>query len=210
MSVLVFVCALTASGSNETLEEFLRKRAALVSQESSLALGSSLVLSAKEQAADSVLRALRDVEELAALKLNGSAYAVSEHFFIERRRIEASAVFRAIRTMPKGAVLHLHSDSMVDVDWLVAAATYSPDCHACVGADGLVKAFRAFTGPTPAAEGCEWLAVPTLRSRASSAEAFDRQLYVMRDAFRLGPCDRFLSPWLTTTSEGRTDAGARK
>ena len=51
--------------------------------------------------------------------------------------ITSQALFALLKPLPKGAALHVHSDSMVDIGWLVATATYDPNLHVCGIAGGL-------------------------------------------------------------------------
>jgi hypothetical protein len=44
-----------------------------------------------------------------------------------------------MRSLPKGAALHVHSDSMVSLKWLVANATYDPHLWLCGDAGALGK-----------------------------------------------------------------------
>jgi adenosine deaminase CECR1 len=75
------------------------------------------VLSAREQAADRVLQAAR------AADLEISPPLPSVHFFDAKERIESGRVYPIMRTLPKGAALHVHSDSMASVEWLVSNYT---------------------------------------------------------------------------------------
>lgn len=84
--------------------------------------------------------------------------------------------------MPKGAALHLHSDSMVDVAWLVANATYDNSLHMCgeLESRNATLTFRFFNSPAaapPCAQATGWRQVTALRSdEKNGPAAFDGRL----------------------------------
>lgn len=88
--------------------------------------------------------------------------------------LEASALFRALRTLPKGAVLHLHWDSALPAAWLVRNATYRPSLWWRPAPDGGVAALK-FSRAAPAER---WRRLDATRGALTAREvaAFDRRL----------------------------------
>jgi adenosine deaminase CECR1 len=58
-------------------------------------------------------------------------YAPALHFFKAKPLIENSKIFKIIKRMPKGAVLHLHNTASVSSDWFVRNITYWPEINVC-------------------------------------------------------------------------------
>ena len=107
--------------------------------------------------------------------------------------------------MPKGAILHAHIDSMVDVIWLIRHATYQQNCYmqTCKQTDRIT--FRFFhQDPNEAQTGGQglleepWISVPAAREaygieHRHQQHAFDQMLYekmTMMPEIRQG-CDAF-------------------
>ena len=50
-------------------------------------------------------------------------------FTLAKERMEKTKLWRIVRRMPKGALLHAHLDAMVDVDWLLEKALTTEGMH---------------------------------------------------------------------------------
>lgn len=61
-------------------------------------------------------------------------------FSLSKARMESTALWRVVRRMPKGALLHAHMDAMVDFDFLFAVLLETPGMH--------VFSDRPLNGPT--------------------------------------------------------------
>jgi hypothetical protein len=142
-------------------------------------VGAGLVLTAPEREVDGLLRAARGVHLAAVPSLP------TVHFFEAKARYEAGAVLPIVRALPKGAAQHVHSDSMVPVDWLVGHATYDPHLYVCGDID-LARDFSfQFSDGSPedraVPAACEkstgWRRVVDLRSRHPGGDGpFDQSL----------------------------------
>jgi adenosine deaminase CECR1 len=144
--------------------------------------GGSSELTQREQAADKILQAAR------AEDLKPSPPISSVHFFEAKSRIEAGRVYPIMRTLPKGGALHVHSDSMASVEWLVSNATYDTNLFVCGDVDDRARNFSlAFSqppspalrpiSPMPCAHREGWRRIVDLRAAASGgAAAFDCSL----------------------------------
>ncbi|XP_054734909.1 adenosine deaminase 2-like [Anastrepha obliqua] len=70
-------------------------------------------------------------------------HAPALHFFKAKPLIENSNVFKFVRAMPKGAILHVHRTPAVSVDWLIGNLTYMPGLLKCYTLRGnIVLSFR--------------------------------------------------------------------
>ena len=163
-----------------TLQAYRAQRARSIQSEASAALGGALcaTFTPAEVRADSLLRAAK----ASALALPGPPLP-AQHFFDAKPRIEGLELFALLRKMPKGAALHVHSDSMADLTWLVANATYDPRLWLCGELTGASEVSFLFTegGPPSAASQCSaghgWRQVTALRGISGMSPAqFDAGL----------------------------------
>eukprot|EP01136_Pigoraptor_vietnamica_P007997 Opistho-1_new@2790 len=160
-------------------DSYLQERAELLRAEEMMRSYNAVSLSDREQQANDVLMALKR-DELAYYEPRDD-FPPSVHFFQARESIEASAVFKVIRQMPKGGLLHVHADSMVDPTWVVATATYMEGCSIC-RLNGSVF-FRFFPDKTvkdptdrSAPMECKWSSVAEERAAAASVAEYDDYL----------------------------------
>src|SRR5271156_2829464 len=107
----------------------------------------------------------------------GKYFGAGAHFFHAKRLIEASNIFKIIRTLPKGAALHVHETSAVDAWFIVKNLTSSDDLFYCP--DGDVFQFFEVPLKTPKCGkgNSAWMQVNELRANASSNGHFDYWLF---------------------------------
>uniref|UniRef100_A0A336LR32 Adenosine deaminase n=1 Tax=Culicoides sonorensis TaxID=179676 RepID=A0A336LR32_CULSO len=86
-------------------------------------LGNDLILTDDERKFDAILMAAKDKETHAGFKLPGN-YSGAIHFFHALDQIKDSKVFKLIRKMPKGAVLHAHDTALLSTDKLMEFIKY--------------------------------------------------------------------------------------
>jgi adenosine deaminase CECR1 len=107
----------------------------------------------------------------------GEYFPPAHSFLLDRtkRVIEESPLLEVMRRLPKGGILHMHGSAGGDFRWLVAQATYRPDCYVFVGEAGPVVrgTLRFFTDPPVG----DWRAVVAMRSAAPDPREFDEELY---------------------------------
>jgi adenosine deaminase CECR1 len=192
-ALLVATCCATASGSASgqatqvpayrDVASYLAARARLVEEERARRPSSALPLSPEEEAADRRLAVLRRAE----LERVGPYFPPAHSFLLDetRRLIEESPLLEVMRRLPKGGILHVHGSAGGDLHWLVAHATYRPDCYVFQGGEGPVVRGTLRIFPRPP-EG-DWHRVVDLRRAAPDPRAFDEELY---RSITLGPEDR--------------------
>ncbi|XP_070578977.1 adenosine deaminase 2-like [Ptychodera flava] len=153
---------------------FLSSRAQLLNDDSSYATGSNVELKGKEWAVNDLLMMLK-LEEISE-GLKTSLYPPAVHFFQTKASIDKSGVFEIIRIMPKGAILHVHDDSLVDLSWLIRNVTYRPGCYMCFTRKRGNVIFKFHEKEPAADEECDWKLVKTERSNYVDADEFDNML----------------------------------
>lgn len=149
--------------------EYEKERNDLIHDDQHLMTGSQKQLGVSERRVDAHLKQLKRSEFDAGLA-NLSNYAPSMHFFAARPLIEQSAVFRMLRRMPKGAMLHGHTTALVSAAWIVQNLTYRTDVLRCETADRQLRlTFRQLRQ-----HRC--VRVVDDRAAAPSAHEYDAQL----------------------------------
>ena len=63
------------------------------------------------------------VRELDAA-FNESIYPPAKSFFNSKEEIDSSPLFDIVKSMPKGAALHLHDVAITSIDWVIQNISY--------------------------------------------------------------------------------------
>ncbi|XP_061183269.1 adenosine deaminase AGSA-like [Saccostrea echinata] len=156
---------------------YIKARNEVILAESNMRIGRDVVLDKTEQRVNDILMKYKELEINKSRTLNGAPFPPSIDFLVSKPMVEKSQVFQIIKLMPKGAALHLHDCSMVDLNWLVKNATYRENCYMCVNVNYTVY-FKFFGGTPPSNPGCPWKSVKTERAKARNVDEFDRMLYM--------------------------------
>jgi adenosine deaminase CECR1 len=147
----------------------------MIDIEKQLRTGGDMKLNDKESRVNETLMQLK-MKEMELARLNITSFPPAVHFFRAKRLIDDSQVFKILRRMPKGAVLHVHDASICDVHWLIKNATYDPRCYMCNDHATSSVRFHFFASP-PTEMDCDWRPVTEVRSQTSDPLAFDEMLY---------------------------------
>lgn len=140
-----------------TPEAYSRLRKILIHMERSSCLGDSLVLSSQELAANKVLTRVK-TKELEAGFQNPSKFMPGQHIFDVLQKVKESPLFRLLKTMPKGGLLHAHDTALCSTDFLIDL-TYRENLWICVGETGCEAIAFRFSESKPAdikVDGCKW------------------------------------------------------
>ncbi|XP_013859700.1 adenosine deaminase CECR1-A [Austrofundulus limnaeus] len=146
------------------------RRDLLMREEMSRQTGGLLALTAAEQKLDARLRQLKEQE------MSAARFLPAVHFFRAKPLIEKSSIFKLLQKMPKGAALHIHSSSLVDVEWLVKNVTYRPHCYVCFTWDNSVRFLFSDRQPFPRWDCFYWQLLETLRAKTGDCTEFDNGL----------------------------------
>lgn len=165
LTLLPLLWLLTAAGMPDPAE-----RAQLMRQEASRQTGGRTTLTAAEQKLDAYLHRLKEQEMASA------PFPPAVHFFKAKPLIQQSSVFRVLQKMPKGAALHVHSSSLVGVEWLVRNVTYRPNCYVCFTWDNSVRFLFSDRQPFPRWDCFFWQLVQSLREKTGDPAGFDDSL----------------------------------
>jgi len=161
---------------SESLNQYLAQREQLIAEEKSIYFNASVVLNAKEQQANEILLDLRsqDVQKYQA------DFPPSLNFRDAKPMIDQSPLFKVLKRMPKGGILHIHM--IGGAEFLFYNGTYRDNCYINLGAASsqYSKYSYLFTsdGQAPSNEyGAVWQNVMQLRSQAADVKSFDEELF---------------------------------
>ncbi|XP_076647903.1 adenosine deaminase [Halictus rubicundus] len=129
----------------------------ILEYEQRLMLGANLTLNDLERAANDILMKEKWNELEAGFK-NPKKFAPSRNFITAKKDIEESKVFKFIRKMPKGAVLHAHDTALVTTDYMFHNVTFRDDLYLCETNENFKLKF--FKKPD---DECEWELLKNVR-----------------------------------------------
>lgn len=113
--------------TNNNYENYLNKRTALLQADSLLYFDTDVQLTPKEQTLNQKLIALQQ-SMIADYKAN-HFFPPARNFYNSKSHIEGTQLFKILRKMPKGGILHLHSGAMGNARWMVQKAIEIPEMH---------------------------------------------------------------------------------
>lgn len=156
---------------------YIKARNDILLEEQNMRIGHDVVLNANEQKVNAILMKYKQLEVNRSRVHNGEPFPPSVNFLVGKPLVEKSKVFQIIKSMPKGAALHLHDTSMVDLHWLVKNVTYRENCYMCTNNKYFVY-FKFFPGTPPSNPDCPWKSVKEERLKATNKDEFDNLLYL--------------------------------
>lgn len=95
----------------------------------------------------------------------------SRNFLEVISEIEKSEVFKILRKMPKGAVLHVHESSFGSLDYKLNNVSYRENLYVCDQDDNLQLKF--FDNPD---ETCNWQLLSKIRQDTDQADAINDRI----------------------------------
>ncbi|XP_035002833.2 adenosine deaminase 2-A isoform X2 [Hippoglossus stenolepis] len=146
------------------------QRDLLMRQEASRQTGGRVALTAAEQKLGAYLHRQKEQE------MSAAQFPPAIHFFKAKPLIQKSSIFKLLQKMPKGAALHIHSSTLVGVDWLVKNVTYRPHCYICFTWDNSVRFLFSDRQPFPRWDCFYWQLLETLRAKIGDPTSFDSSL----------------------------------
>lgn len=162
-----------------SFEQYIASRASVFAEENLNNFESDVKLNPKEERANAVIMAAKNAELDDGL-INPQNFAPSRHFFEVLDKINKSKLFKIIRKMPKGGILHAHDTALCSTDYLVSL-TYWEHLWQCNDNNNTIVSFKFSTKTPESVNGCKWLKVADERARVGRVE-YDVQ---MRSNFTL-------------------------
>ncbi|KAL2725889.1 adenosine deaminase 2-like [Vespula maculifrons] len=170
VSVIVIFCFLYTA--NSIPYDYWTARAQILTSEQKSMLGGQLDFKHDERIANDFLMTKKRAEFENAFK-NSSLFLPGRNFLEARTDIKNSEVYKIIRTMPKGAVLHAHDTALVSADWIFWNVTFRPNLYVCESSKGLLQ-LRFFEKPD---DNCSWKLLSDLRKNKSIVDTINSKIY---------------------------------
>jgi Adenosine deaminase len=141
------------------------------------AFSSDIKLTSEEEKADFLIDSLRNI----LISEKGRDWGLFRSFVGYRDEARQSKLYRVIRSMPKGGLLHIHSSAACDADWLIDRAISMPDCYVYWGdknqaaVKGELRFFHGETVPPG------WSRIQELKATHAGLVEELHQLYTLGD-----------------------------
>ncbi|XP_028176429.1 adenosine deaminase 2-like [Ostrinia furnacalis] len=158
--------------STDLLENVVRERNDILHRELDMMLGHEIELSDSEIKANDIIMDLKR-RELDQGFLQPQLFNVSKHFFEYKDVVKESSLFKLIKEMPKGAILHAHDTGLLSPDYVVTL-TYWDDLYVCFEEDDLRLLFSKDTPDGTC--GTKWQLMRDARYSSGNVEKFDAEL----------------------------------
>lgn len=168
----VIALVIVSCDSRAVEDEYLVTRQTILDAERIMSLGGTMQLSPEEQLANDILMKWK-FKEIDEWYQNSQQFNLSRHYFTYRDDIKQSQVYKFIRKMPKGAVLHVHSSMMSGSDYLIQL-TYEKDLYVCFGDRGIQLRFSDKLPQRPCTR--QWQLMTEARNASQNIEQFDLEL----------------------------------
>lgn len=165
--VLNSLNAETKMSNRPSFDQYIASRQSVFKQENSNNFESDVKLNPKEERANKVIMAVKNAE-LNDGFLNPQNFAPSRPFFEVLDVINKSKLFKIIRKMPKGGILHAHDTALCSTDYLVSL-TYREHLWQCNDNNTIVS-FKFSKNTPDVVNGCKWLKVADERARVGRVE----------------------------------------
>ncbi|KAJ8727660.1 hypothetical protein PYW07_001779 [Mythimna separata] len=165
---IIFILLFTYAKCDDNYNE---RRRELVERELRSALGGNTTLSDKENVVNNCLMRHK-FDELDYAFDHPNEFNFSHHFFSYKNRIPTSKVYKIIKSMPKGALLHIHDMAIMGADYLLNI-TYQEHLYVCF--DKPVRFLFSSNVPNVTC-GVQWQLMSEARAAVDNVTEFDAQL----------------------------------
>lgn len=143
---------------------FMRKKLTMLERTSNF--GGKLQLNDKEKVANEIIMREKTREHDKGF-LDPAKFAPGQHIFQVLKKVKHSRLFRILKRMPKGALLHCHESAVSSTEYLVNI-TNREDLWICTADDGNRVAGFRFSKEKPTREmkePCQWEPMVDYRNR---------------------------------------------
>ncbi|CAH2093627.1 unnamed protein product [Euphydryas editha] len=171
-AILCSLFVISAVFADDDFETILRKRNNLLQEELNMMFGSDIMLSDSEEQANKIIMELK-TKEIDYGFGNPHHFNFSKHFFEYNDEVKDTELFKLIKAMPKGAMLHAHDTGILSPDY-VLALTYKDNLFVCFEEDNINFLFSLET-PTASCKTV-WQSLKEARYSSGNIEKFDAAL----------------------------------
>ncbi|XP_070150821.1 adenosine deaminase 2 [Polyergus mexicanus] len=174
-TLTILICGNVINAQSMQARKFIRQnyywqlRRKLIMNETRCSLGGQLELNPMELIANKILMSIKYQEIHEGFISNN--FLPSRNFLEVISEIEKSEVFKILREMPKGAVLHAHESAIVSLDYKLNNVTYRENLYVCDQNGSLQLKF--FKNPD---ETCDWQLLSEVRRDLQQADAINDRI----------------------------------
>lgn len=118
-----------STGLPDNVEQYKTQRDRLVSADAARRFDAEIELDVNERRLDARLTELRNA--LLGEYKTKKHFPPSQPFYNVKDDIRKTKLFKLLREMPKGGVLHLHTSSTAPARWIVETGILEPGCYVC-------------------------------------------------------------------------------
>jgi len=161
--------------SRHAANDYMSNRKVLLEEDAVNRTGYRLKLSSNEKKANAILMAWKHKELDKAFST--ADFIGADSFITAKSKIEQSQVFKIIKKMPKGAILHVHDLALADFHWLIKNITYLKMCYMCYDAKLQLIQFKISASKPNSTASCNWVSTPIARKQSGDPIKFDKDLY---------------------------------
>lgn len=129
-SSLIFLLSILIYSACD-VKKYYQRRSKLIEDEFKLTLGAKLNLTENENIVNECLMRYKK-QELDYAFDHQDYFNLSRHYFTYKKSIQESKVYKILKDMPKGAVLHIHDKTVLGPDYLMDV-TYLENLYVCFG-----------------------------------------------------------------------------
>nr|XP_049699045.1 adenosine deaminase 2-like [Helicoverpa armigera] len=170
----IFILSSVVFSDAQNVEKVLKERQYLMEKELSMMLGSSIELSDSELKANEIIMDLK-MNEIENGFLHPNNFNLSKHFFEYKDLVKKKKLYKVLKDMPKGAILHAHDTGILSPDYMVEL-TYWDNLWVCFVKGNNDIQFQ-FSKRTPTSTcGSKWKLMKDARKGARSVAKFDADL----------------------------------
>lgn len=139
--------------------DYHQERLALIQKDNQASFENNIILDSAELALDSALTELRD--EMLLNYQQQHFFPPARYFFQSKKHIEETELFKILRSMPKGGILHLHGAAAGNARWVVDRVISEPGAFVFWGTSNhtFTKGQLGFYQPDQAPDGFKPAAV---------------------------------------------------
>ncbi|KAK6983228.1 adenosine deaminase cecr1 [Biomphalaria glabrata] len=185
LQVWLLALVVTVTGLSDS---YYKARQAFIDEELAMRVGAKQILNRKEQTVNKFLMNLKN-QTIQQSIWTTTPYPPAISFFKSKPWIDNSTIYKIIKMMPKGGVLHLHDSAMTSLDWVIKTLTHLPNLYTRVEPGRYPTRKYKFSDTPP---GLDWQSMDELRSAANDPDEFDEQLIIdtsiwVKDPFQAYP-----------------------
>lgn len=113
--------------ASSEMESYLEKRNEALALNENKAFDAKILLSPEEEEVNLKLEMMK--RDLLSMYQRKKITPFSQNFLITKEHIQNNPLYSLIQKMPKGGLLHVHSASIMESEWLIRELTTLPDCY---------------------------------------------------------------------------------